>query len=102
MKLGADEVSQKQSINGIYNLLFDSLMKNMQNDPNLQYAVEKAGGYEEFSQLIKKLCVHTFRNEEEAYRTAQVMRQQLNGTVNETTHNDLIHTIMGMCADALS
>lgn len=102
LKLGADEVSQKQSINGIYNLLFDSLMKNMQNDPNLQYAVEKAGGYEEFSQLIKKLCVHTFRNEEEAYRTAQVMRQQLNGTVNETTHNDLIHTIMGMCADALS
>ena len=102
LKLGADEASQKQSIDDIYNLLFNSLMKNMQNDPNLHDAVQKAGGYEEFSQLIKKLCVHTFRNEEEAYRTAQVMRQQINGTVNETTYNDLIHTIMGMCADSLS
>ena len=102
LKLGADEASQKQSIDDIYNLLFNSLMRNMQNDPNLHDAVQKAGGYEEFSQLIKKLCVHTLRNEEEAYRTAQVMRQQINGTVNETTYNDLIHTIMGMCADSLS
>ena len=102
LKLGSDAESQKQTINEIYNIIFQSMTQKMHNDPNLLYLMQKAGGYEEFSNLIKKLCAHTFRNEEEAYRTAQVMRQQLNGTVNETTYNDLIHTIMGMCADALS
>ncbi len=102
LKIGSDEVSQKENITQIYNLIFDSMMQQMSNDPNLKHAIQKAGGYEEFSQLIKKLCIHTFRNEEEAYRTAQVMRQQLNGTVKETTYNDLIHTIMGMCANGLS
>ena len=77
-------------------------MKAMRDDPNLQQAIIKAGGYDSFRQLIKKLCAHTFRMEEEAYRTAQIMRQQINGTVGETTLNDSVHIIMGMCADALS
>ena len=101
LSIGRNSTEQSKNIKSIYDFLFTNLTKQMHNDPNLLALMQKKGGYNELKEFVKDLCVHTFKNEEEAYRAGQIMRQQINGTVNETTYNDLIHTVMGMCADAL-
>ncbi|MGN1154273.1 MAG: hypothetical protein ACI4S3_09610, partial [Candidatus Gastranaerophilaceae bacterium] len=102
LHLGTDETSQKQNINKIFDILFDSMTQQMQGDPNLANAIEKRGSYTAFKNEIKSICAQAFQDEQEAYKAGQLMRQEINGTTGKTTNNDLIHTIMGMCADALA
>ena len=101
LKLGKDDKTQKENINKIFDIVFDSLIQKMERDPNVFNAAQTYGGIEGLKNRIKFFCHNSFKNEEEAYKAGQIMRQEINGTSGKTTNNDMIHIIMGMCADAL-
>lgn len=101
-KLGTDEASRKQNVNIIFDVLFDPMMEQMApRDPNVQSLIRKHGGYEGFKAEMKRICAETFKNEQEAYRAEEMMRQELSGNVGKDTNYGIIHKIMGICADSL-
>lgn len=101
-QLGRDEMSQKRNINIIFDVLFDPMMEQMApRDPNVQSLISKHGGYEGFKSEMKRICAETFKNEQEAYRAEEIMRQELSGNAGKDTNYGVIHKIMGICAEAL-
>ena len=101
-KLGTDEASRKQNVNIIFDVLFDPMMEQMApRDPNVQSLIRKHGGYEGFKAEMKRICAETFKNEQEAYKAEEMMRQELSGNVGKDTNYGIIHKIMGICADSL-
>ena len=104
MKFGKDAVSQKQTINAVFDLIFDETLKGMQyeKDPNALATIQKYGGMENFKAQIKAICVKSLKDEQEAYNAGNIMRKEVNGVAGKQTYNDLISTLMGMYSQALS
>ncbi len=104
MKFGKDSASQKQTINAIFDLIFDETLKGMQyeKDPVALSVVQKFGGVDGFKAQVKSICVKALKDEQEAYNTGNIMRKELNGVADKQTYNDLISTLMGMYSQALS
>lgn len=104
MKFGKDIATQKQTINAIFDLIFDETLKGMQyeKDPNALATIQKYGGMEAFKSQIKSICVKSLKDEQEAYNTGNIMRKEMNGVADKQTYNDLISTLMGMYSQALS
>ncbi|MBR6722456.1 hypothetical protein IKL64_03275 [bacterium] len=104
MKFGKDSASQKQTINAIFDLIFDETLKGMQyeKDPNALATIQKYGGMEAFKSQIKSICAKSLKDEQEAYNAGNIMRKEMNGVADKQTYNDLISTLMGMYSQALS
>ena len=104
MKFGKDPATQKQTINAIFDLIFDETLKGMQyeKDPNALATIQKYGGMEGFKSQIKAICVKSLKDEQEAYNAGNIMRKEMNGVAGKQTYNDLISTLMGMYSQALS
>ena len=104
MKFGKDSASQKQTINAIFDLIFDETLKGMQyeKDPNALATIQKYGGMEAFKSQIKSICAKSLKDEQEAYNAGNIMRKEMNGVAGKQTYNDLISTLMGMYSQALS
>lgn len=104
MKFGKDSASQKQTINAIFDLIFDETLKGMQyeKDPNALATIQKYGGMEAFKSQIKSICAKSLKDEQEAYNAGNIMRKEINGVAGKQTYNDLISTLMGMYSQALS
>ncbi len=104
MKFGKDPVTQKQTINAIFDLIFEETLKGMQyeKDPNALATIQKYGGMEKFKAQIKSICVKSLKDEQEAYNAGNIMRKEMNGVADKQTYNDLISTLMGMYSQALS
>ena len=79
MKFGKDTATQKQTINAIFDLIFDETLKGMQyeKDPNALATIQKYGGMEAFKSQIKSICVKALKDEQEAYNTGNIMRMVL-------------------------
>lgn len=104
MKFGKDSVTQKQTINAIFDLIFEETLKGMQyeKDPNALATIQKYGGMEAFKSQIKSICAKSLKDEQEAYNAGNIMRKEMNGVAGKQTYNDLISTLMGMYSQALS
>ena len=104
MKFGENAESQKQTINAIFDVIFDETLKMMQyeKDPNARMTIQIYGGMDEFKAKIKSICADTLKNEQEAYNAGNLMRKEINGVGDKQTYNDLISILMGMYSQALS
>ena len=101
--LGINPTEQKKQMISIFNEAFDSLLETMhyESDPIIVDTIYRYGGYEKLRETIRQICAESFKNEEEAYIAGQIVRQNLNGTTNCRTYNDLIHIVMGLCSKSL-
>ena len=101
LKIGSEPAVQKQNINEIFNMIFDDIAGKFHGNPDMRTCLDNYGGYEGFRGEIKRICADSFKQEVEAYKAEQMLRQELTGTVGTTTNYDFIHTIMGILSDSL-